>query len=374
MLTVLHTESSSGWGGQESRTLNVCLGLRDTYGARVIILCRPGSRLAERAASCGFEVKTHPLRSSHDISAVRFTASLIRAENVDVVNTHSGTDSFVCAIGARLSGRRPLIVRTRHLALPITSKSTYSILPHRVVTVSEYVRRYLVEERGLKAERVVTVHTGIDAGRFDPESVHDGLRAELGVGEKTPLVGTVAILRRKKGHHVLLEAIPSIVERVPGVQFLFAGDGPQRENLERRINELGLGGRVIFLGLRRDVERILKAIDLFVLPTLEEALGTSILEASAMGKAVVSTDVGGVPEVVEHGRTGLLVKADDSRALAGAVTRLLGDPATRDAMGREGRRMVRERFTIEKMVEGMHDLYERLVNGKRRRMVAAEGR
>lgn len=363
MLTILHSESSVGWGGQENRTLYECIGMKNS-GARVIVVCKPESKLAERALGAGIEVRTHPMRSNRDLSAIGFVMRLIKQASVDVVNTHSGDDSFLCAIAGRLSSIRPVIVRTRHLMLPITSKTTYSLFPHKVVAVSESVRQYLVKEKGIPGDRVVTVPTGVDLERFDPDSTPDLLREELGAGPKTLIVGTVAILRRKKGHHVLLDAIPDIVREVPDVMFVFAGDGPQRENIEARIKELGVERHVRLLGLRKDIPTVLKGLDLFVLPTLQEALGTSILEASAMRKAVVSTRVGGVPEAVREGETGLLVEPEDKDGLAGAVSRLLKDSTLRASMGENGRAMVEKEYSTVRMVERMLNVYTDLL-GKR---------
>ncbi len=360
MLTILHTESSSGWGGQENRTLHECVGLKKTFNERVIILCRPDSKLRERGAQAGIEVRTHRLKASHDIGAIGFITGLIKKERVDVVVTHSGVDSFLAGIAARLSMRRPVVVRTRHLALPITSKSSYSMIPHRVVTVSEYVRRYLVEERGIKNGHVVSIPTGIDLARFNLASAPGGFREAEHIAPDVPLVGTVAILRRKKGHHVLLEAIPSVLKEVPGALFVFAGNGPQTENIKGGIKELGIERNVRLLGLRKDVETVLKGIDLFVLPTFQEALGTSILEASAMERAVISTRVGGVPEVVKEGVTGLLVEADNAGELAVAIIRLLKDPALRATMGKKGKQLVEKDFSTIRMVERLHRLYSEL--------------
>lgn len=359
MLTILHTESSVGWGGQENRTLHECVGLKK-LGERAIVLCKPDSKLKTRAASAGIEVRTHPMRSNRDLFALFYLLRLIKEESVDVISTHSGDDSLLGAVAGRLSRRKPVIVRTRHLALPITSRLTYSLLPHRVVTVSEHVRQYLINDEGISPEHVVTVFTGVDLARFDPDNTPDTLRESLGADKNTLIVGTIAILRRKKGHHVLLEAISEVVKKVPNVLFVFAGDGPQRQNIEARIKELGIGRWVRLLGLRTDVPAVLNGVDLFVLPTLQEALGTSILEASAMRKAVISTKVGGVPEVIVEGKTGLLVEPEDSAGLCSAIVALLTDARARESMGAQGRRLVESDFSTTRMVEKMHDLYTNL--------------
>ncbi len=367
MLTVLHTESSAGWGGQENRTLHESLGLK-RLGERVLILCTPGSKLGAAASNAGIEVLTHPMRGSYDICAVWRIMEIIKKEKVDIVNTHSGVDSFLGAVAGRLSSRRPrpVIVRTRHLALPITSRMSYSILPHMVVTVSEYVRGYLVREKGIPAAKVKAIPTGIDLERFDPDKTQDTLRAGLDLKKNALIVGTVAILRRKKGHHVLLDAIPRVIKAVPKAVFVFAGDGPQRENIEARIKELGIGKNVRLLGLRRDVPSVIKGMDIFVLPTLQEALGTSLVEASAMGKAVVSTRVGGVPEAVIDGKTGILVAPEDSVALADAIIKLLKDSPLRERMGKEGSRMAVANYSTDIMAARMRGLYLELVNPKKR--------
>lgn len=360
MLTILHTESSLGWGGQENRTLYECMGL-SALGARVIVLTKPDARLAERARSAGLTVRTHPMKSNRDISALLYMLNLIKAESIDIVSTHSGDDSFLGAIAGRLSSRRPAIVRTRHLALPISSKFTYAVLPHRVVTVSDYVRRYLVDEKGIRADKVVSIPTGIDLNRFNPASTPDTLRAELGLSKEALIIGTVAILRRKKGHHVILEAIPEVLKEVPEAFFVFAGDGPQRLNIEEKIKELGINERVRLLGLRTDIPTVLKGLDVFVLPTLQEALGTSFLEASAMGKPTIGTRVGGVPEAVVDGVTGLLVEPSDPKGLAKALIRLLKDPDLRARLGFEGRKRAESEYSMEVMVKRMLELYKSLV-------------
>jgi len=359
-LRILHTESSTGWGGQESRILDEAVGLR-ALGARILLVCQPGSLLAARAAERDLAIQRVPMRSSLDWQAVRWILRVIREEEINIVNTHSGRDSLLAGIAARMSRRRPRIVRTRHLALPMTSRITYDLLPHKVVTVSRYVREALVD-RGIAPERIVAAPTGVDAkARFHPEARAGGLREELGLPPDVPLVGTVAILRFKKGHHVLLEAVPEVLRAVPRATFVFAGDGPQRENLAEAIRARGLEGIVRLLGLRRDIPDILESLDVFVLPSLEEALGTSLLAAMAMGKPVVGTRVGGIPEVIRDGVNGFLVRPRDPRDLAEALVRILRDPERARAMGREGRRIVEADFTVERMCQRMHDLYQSLL-------------
>ena len=337
-----------------------CLGI-GKLGARTMVLCPPEAELGRRAESAGIEVFPCPMRKSYDIAAVRTILRVLREEAVDIVNTHSGRDSILAGVAARLSRRRPVVVRTRHLAMPITSRISYAYLPHRVVTVSGYVKEYLVRE-GVPGERIVVVPTGIETGRFADGAAPANLREELGLPPDVLLVGAVAVLRNKKGLRFLLEAAPSVLARFPRTVFLIVGTGPQEENLRNAIVSMGLSGSVRMLGHREDVPNVLLSLDLFVLPTVQEALGTAFLEAMATGRAVVGCRVGGVPEVVEEGKTGLLVPPEDPAALAEAILTLLADGELRARMGAAGRQSVMARYSVEEMCRRMWEVYRSLLS------------
>lgn len=361
-MRILHTESSKGWGGQENRTLNEMFALRE-QGHSVSLVCQPGARLGARAEEADFAVHYVPMRGSLDFPAILTLRRLMAKEVVDVVNTHSGRDTQLAGMAAKsmalFGARRPRIVRTRHLALPISSRFSYVTLPDHVVTVSNYVAGYL-KSAGVPDERITTIPTGIDLSRFQGGGC-GGLKQELGIAVDAPLVGTVAILRRKKGHAELLEAVPEVLRNFPDCHFVFAGDGPQTENLTQRIAELGLQHCVHLLGLRRDVVNVLLSLDLFVLPTHQEALGTAFIEAAAAGVPAIGSDVDGVPEAIANGETGLLVTVNDSLAIASAIVELLADPSRRQAMGVAARARVAAKYSREGMGRDMAALYRRLV-------------
>lgn len=362
MLTLLHTESSMGWGGQEIRILKESLGLL-RRGHRVLIACQPGSGLERRTRASGIPVEPVRMRTPFHLPAVFQLKRLIKQGKVDVVSTHSSVDSWLASMAARLCFPRPAIVRTRHLALPARGWLTYR-LPDRIVTVSEFVRRSLVKGQSLPPEKVVAIPTGVDLERFRPVKDPAPLREELGIPLKAKVVITVAVLRRPKGHHVVLEAAKRILAKEPEILFLFVGDGPQRQNLERAIAQLSLGNHVRLLGWRDDVSRLLASADLYVTAAFHEALGQATLEAMATGLPVIGTRVGGVPELVLDGATGLLVQPGDADALASAILELFADPERAKAMGQRGRDHVVEQFSLEKMVEAMEALYLRLGKGQ----------
>ncbi len=361
-MRILHTESSKGWGGQENRTMNELVTMRDR-GHELAVVGRPGARILDRAKEAGFATFTVDMRGAIDLPAIIKLRRVIREFGADVVNTHSGRDTQLAGMAARTLSQRPRIVRTRHLALPITSKFTYSILPDQVVTVSRFVERYLVGA-GVPQAKVCTIATGVDFGRYQPSTAGGTLKAELGLSPDTLLIGTVAILRAKKGHAEILDAAPAVLARFPEAHFVFAGDGPQTENLKARIAAEGLDGRVHLLGLRRDVTNVLESLDLFVLPTHQEALGTAFIEAAALGVPAIGTNIDGVPEIVQDGSTGLLVPPHDGKALGEAIISLLADPERRAAMSRTASEFVRRQFSREKMAEGMEALYQRLLDAR----------
>ncbi|HTZ00011.1 MAG TPA: glycosyltransferase [Rhodocyclaceae bacterium] len=358
-LKILHTESSTGWGGQEHRTFKEMVALRER-GHDLQLACRPGARLGERAEEAGFRVHRISMRGGGDLPAAWKLTRLLRREGIQVVNTHSGHDSLLGALAGRLAGT-PLIVRTRHLALPITSLATYRTLPHRVVTVSEWVRRYLISA-GVPSANVATVYTGIEP---PPPVEHSTLRQELGLAADDLVVGTVAILRYEKGHKELIDAAAPLLAEFSRLHLVFAGDGPIFDRLRADIAGRGLSGRIHLLGLRRDIPNVLAGCDFFALATWQEALGTSFIEAMAAGLAVVGTAVDGVPEVVRHGVSGLLVPAKDTAALTAALRTLVTDAALRRRFGQAGLEITRTRFSVATMAAEMEAFYLKSLEERR---------
>lgn len=358
-MRVIHTESSTGWGGQENRTLQEALQLQQ-LGHQVMLIAPPGARLLSRAAEQGIRAEAVALGRGLDLRAILRLQKLYRQFAVDVVNTHSSRDTIVAGLAARLMWRTPALVRTRHLIMPITSRSTYTGLPHHVVAVSEAVRQYLMTA-GVPAERVTTVRTGVDLQRFQPAPLPYSLRDELKIPLDAPLFGTVAILRVRKGHQDLLAAIPQVLQRLPDAHFVLAGDGPQQGKLQQKILDMGLQARVHMLGLRKDVPQILQTLTAFVLPTHDEALGTAYLEAQAMGVPVIGTRTGGVSETLLEGQSGLLVPVQSPDELAAAMIEMGSDLERARQMGERGRARVMQECGVEHMARGMLAVYQRLL-------------
>jgi glycosyltransferase involved in cell wall biosynthesis len=331
-------------------------------GHTVEIVCPSDAHIGARSMEEGFTVHYARMRGGADLRSMLLIRALLARRKFDVVNTHSGHDTLVAGFAARLVGT-PLVVRTRHLALPISSLATYTRIPHRVIAVSRYVRDYLISV-GVAEGRVETIYDGI----VKPEvQTHSTLRSELGIDANAIVAATVAIMRDKKGHEDLIEAArPMLIER-PNLHFVMAGDGPWFEKIQRIVEGLGLTRRIHLLGFRTDIPNVLRGCDLFVLPTHQEALGQSFIEAMAAGLPVIGTTVDGVPEVITPGVNGLLVPPHDIEALRAAIARLIENPRLRAQLGEAARFLTDFNFTVDGMADETIDYYRRGIRERRTR-------
>jgi glycosyltransferase involved in cell wall biosynthesis len=211
---------------------------------------------------------------------------------------------------------------------------------------------------------------GIDLEKFAPQNEYKNkIREEFNIPPDCFLVGAVGRIHPWKGHRYLVEAAEIITRNEPRIRFLIVGDAAFEGHrsfqieLTRLVNKLNLQDKIIFTGSRKDIPAIMNALDLFVLPSLKEPFGLVFLEAQACGKPVIATRVGGIPEAIKDGETGILVKAGDGEALAAAIIHLMSEPATRQRMGVEGRKRVEENFSVQSMVRNTEKLYEMILEG-----------
>ncbi|KXV16034.1 glycosyl transferase [Caballeronia megalochromosomata] len=352
-LSIIHSESSKGWGGQEMRTLREMIGMRDT-GHRVELICPRDASIGMHGAAAGFAVHHSEMRTGGDVASAIDIACMLRRRACDVLNTHSGQDSLVAGFAARLAGT-PLVVRTRHLALPITSLATYNWLPHRVIAVSHHVRKYLIGA-GVGADRVETIYDGIEKLAEGGKST---LRTELGLRDDDVVACMVAIMREGKGHEDLIAAVVPLLESREKFHVVLAGDGPMFAEIKRMVLNRGLEHRIHLLGFRSDVPNIMAGCDFFVLPTHQEALGQAFIEAMSLGLPVIGTDVGGVPELISDEVNGLLVPPRDPVALAEALVRLIDNASLRHELSHAGRFILSKGFSVTNMVYDTMCFYRR---------------
>ena len=272
-------------------------------------------------------------------------------------------------IGTRLAGRTPLIITAHNHVLQRdetsgAAKSRYRIVERalagyvtRYIAVSESIREELLEDYGLPPSLVVTIRNGIDATPFLALRDKAVVRSELGLPLGVPVVGLAARFSSQKGLRHLLGALPELRRGAPGLLAVIGGSGPLESELREQAAALEVSGAVRWLGHVDDVPDFLAALDVYVSPAETEALGIGLIEASAAGLPIVATAVGGAPEVVRDGVTGLLVAPRDSGALAAATLALLQDPARAQALGAAARERVVRDFTLDRMVEQTAQTY-----------------
>lgn len=368
-LSILHTEASMGWGGQEIRVFSEVSWLRGR-GHAVGLVVPPGSLLGERAEKAGIPVAWISMPRALVPFAVLQIAARLRREHAQVLVTHSSMDAWTAGIAARLVGVP--VVRMRHLSVPVRSNpvsgAVYTVLCDRIVTTGEAIRTLLIHHLRVPPEKVVSIPTGVDLEAFDPSRPDPmRFREELGLNADTPLLGMVAVLRSWKGHRVFLQALRRIRETRPNVHAVLVGEGPFRSVIEDAIQAYGLGHHVWLLGHREDVGDVLRALDVVVsASTAAEGVPQALLQALAMCRPVVASDAGGVGEVIRLGETGWLVPSGDPEALARAIVEALTDRTRAARMGVLGRKVVEAEYSLNRMGERMEQLYGAVVAEGRR--------
>ncbi len=356
--TLLHTESSRGWGGQEIRIVSEAAWLAQ-HGVRIILAAQPGSRILDEARRAALHTVAVTMRGAWDLAAIVRLARLIRREAVDVVHTHSSVDAWVGGSAARLA--RVPVVRSRHVSIPIRAafNPVYRWFADRVITSGDAIRR-LVLAGAARPETVVAIPAGVDPEEFAPGPPSDAARREF--GGAAPIIGSVAMFRGSKGHEDLLAAFEALRADWPSARLLLVGDGIRRHQLEELVRVRDLAASVRFAGFRRDVADLLRLMDLVVLAsTRTEGVPQSLLQAMAAGVPVVATSVGGIPEVIRDGETGLLVPPGRPDLLAGAMRAVLGDPAAARRRAVAARRLVEARYSSARCLDELLRLYAELL-------------
>jgi glycosyltransferase involved in cell wall biosynthesis len=366
--SILHTESSLGWGGQEIRILEEAKGLTKR-GYRVIIACQPESKISVKAKEVGLKVITLSMNKISYPLAILRLKKIIEDFSVDILNTHSSRDSWLGSIAGWLSKKRPVILRTRHLSTNVSkglmSRVLYEILPHRVITTGESIRNQMITDNRFDGKKIMSIPTGINIDLFDPKKVEGTLRSEWGVPAGLPAIGMVAVIRSWKGHEDFVSAADIVLKEFPQTKFLIIGDGPRKGIVKDYIKEKGLEDSIIMTGQRDDIPEVMASLDILVLPSYaNEGLPQAVAQAMAMERAVVATNVGSIPELVIDGETGYLVPPRNPSLLAERIKSLLKDSELRKEMGKVGRRPVASRFSLETMLDRIEDLYREVLKEK----------
>ena len=369
-------------GGAQEHVATILARIdRGRYDVRVISLS-DGSAV-RRWRALGFCVEV--VEDASDDAATAAVADLLERWRTQVVHGHMYRAEIVGVRAADLlAGRglpRPYLIETIHSSR-VRAQEDRDLLARltpsmdRLIAVSKAIVGKLEREGRLGTTPVDLIYNGVDMDRYDHTEACCTLPEEYGFPEGAQMVGVVARLEPEKGHVTLLEAWPAVMARVPTARLLVVGEGSMAAQLHDQAEALGLmgepcegdhcvgtrharpGAAVVFTGRREDVPAVTAALDVAVLPSYREAQGLVILEAMALARPVVASDVGGIPEMIEDGVTGLLVPPHDAPALAAAITRLLLDHPLADMIGRAGHRLIHDRFCVERMVAAIETVYD----------------
>lgn len=330
---------------------------------RYVIVCLiQGGPLELDFQELGVPVVIVGRRGKADLGMVFRLAAWLRREHVAVVHTHLFTADAYGRTAARLAGIRAVFATIHNVndwkgRAHLLIDRVLARVSSRVIGCTEEVGRVLRERDGIPAQRVAVVENGIDLKRFDAVSPA-GVREEFGVAPGRLLMGVIGRLHPQKGHEDLLQALATLRARAPQpFSCLFIGDGELREPLKARVRELGLDDVVVFTGLRRDVPRLLVALDLFVMPSRWEGLPMALLEAMACGKPAVVTAVGGIPSVIDDGRNGVLLPPEQPAAMTDALQRLLADAELRARLGSAARECALRLYDVGRVVDAYESMY-----------------
>ena len=353
-MNVVHINSERHWGGGETQTYYLIQGLRD-QGIENTLVAQPNSPLAAKASKDGITVKEIPMKGEWDIIAILKIRQLLRTMQPDILHLHTAHAHTIGLAAGKLAKVKKIIV-TRRTTFPtnrLLSRIKYSIVD-KFAAISESVKQTLIAG-GVHEGKVTVIHSAVHCQRPSPES---GLRKQLDPTLQCQFLGTVGNLVEAKGHKYLLEAMPKIKQKFPKTKLLLAGEGPLEKKLRDLARQLNLDNEVIFLGFKKDISHVLSTLDVFVMPSLQEGLGVSLLEASACKIPIVATETGGIPEVVRNDITGLLVAPRDSKALAEKIIYMLAHGPEAKKMAQNANKLVLENFSLEKMLDGYLKLYE----------------
>lgn len=349
---LLFSESSANLGGQELQILQQMQEMK-RRGIEARLLCPPASRIAEVAAAQGLETIPAGFRNSLDPRSVGTVIRHLRAFRPQALISHSGHDANVCALAARLSGHRPLLIRVRTYQPGMPKAWTYNRLADLTLVPSEEMRRSLLANPRIDARRIRVLYPGIafdrladDARAPLPAPVDAWLATHPG-----PLLVHAAMLRQEKGHAVLIDALIRLVADFPDLRCVMAGEGELHERLAQSLRDKNLSDHVLLAGLVPRIAALYRRADLLVMPSLVEPLGMSQSEALGLELPVVASRTGGIPETIEDGRTGLLVAPGDVAAWTESLAWALRHPNETRSMARAGREYVLSRFSLSANVD-----------------------
>ncbi|MDH4221948.1 MAG: glycosyltransferase family 4 protein [candidate division Zixibacteria bacterium] len=348
------------WGGGENLIYNFATHLV-RRGHKIWVAGRKGSEFLSPFTGDDINLIPLKIRGDFDPWNIFFLSRFMLKEKIDFLWVNFNKDLRMGGI-ASLSVPGVKIIWGMGVCLPRTSllhKITGRYLVDKIVVPSQSLKDQLKRFPWIGQDRVEVILNGIDLSCFDLDikKARDTLFQRYKIDAKQTLIGVPARLVKAKGHQYLLRALPEVIQFFPDIKLFIAGDGPEKSNLEELSDQLKLGDYVIFAGYLKEIFETMAGFDLLVLPSVIEPFGLVLAEGMALQKPIVATRVGGIPEVVEDKKTGILVPPENPHALAQAIVKLLKDKSLASQLGRIGRERVEKHFTIDKMIERIEEMF-----------------
>ncbi len=365
IITILHTESSIGWGGQEMRILLESQELIKR-GFRVILACNPRGRIADRAERAGLSVYRVGMHKHLSLISSMKLFRIMKKEKVRILNTHSSIDSWLASPAARFAGIP--VIRTKHVGLQVKksflTRILYVYLCDRIMTAGMTLRQMFIDKKIVTQNKIVSIPTGVDENKYSPHVSGKVIRDEFKIRQDQPLIGIIAVIRHGKGHKDFLSAANEVLKINKECRFIVVGELSEKktsEDILSKMKELQLKDKIIMTGHRDDISLIIASLDILVSCSYYEGIPQSILQALASAKPVIATDVGSCSEVIKDGETGILIQPGDFMALSKGIISLIKDRDYAGKLGKNGREFVLKNFSVEKMAGKVENLYRDLL-------------
>ncbi|HMK66112.1 MAG TPA: glycosyltransferase [Thermodesulfobacteriota bacterium] len=370
-ITILYVFAALPVGGAEQVLVTEVEGLdKNRYRPLVTVISEKGP-VGEVIEKMGIPVipLSRMKSKQFDFGIIQELKTLMQREKVSLVHTHLYDGGKYGRLAAWLAGV-PAVVHTVHNIYVKKRRKHHWInwglaaITDRIIAVSGAVKESLIRYDRIRPDKIQVLYNGINFSLMEAPGDREAIRSGLGLGPDDLVIGVVARLEEQKGHKILLEALSSIPSIPPNLKVLFVGNGKLRSALEAETQRRGLSRQVVFLGTRQPVSPILRALDLFVLPSLWEGFSMALLEAMAMGLPVIATKVGGAAEVITSEQNGYLISPADPKALAEAIQEAMRHPGRFQEMAGKGRETVRENFSKERHVLQLQELYQEVLEAK----------
>jgi len=368
-LRVLHVIGGGEFGGAERHILNLATAINPDM-AEVSVCCLFADPFVRVAREAGIRSHSVPMRHKLDFGIVTKLRDLIIEEGIHLVHTHGVRANLVGRLAARMAGI-DTVVTTVHSLLVQDYPGLFSRLANtfierasrglttQFIAVSGGLQKALIQQ-GIPEKKITVIYNGLNPGLFQQADSAGRWREKAGFSPGVPLVAIVGRLHPVKGHRYFLRSAAEILEKRTDVHFLVVGSGPERDSLEEYTRKLGISEHVTFTGFVSDVTELMPDLNLLIVPSLWEGFGLTALEAMAVGVPVVATSVGGLPEIVEHGATGLLVPPANEAGLTRGISWMLDHPQEAVEMAAAARHVVEQKFTASVMARKTEELYRRL--------------